>query len=283
MAQFKVVMFFQEFRQGWSEVWYFDQATITDVRSKMQGVILGRQGVLDGDGVILAMRVSQLTGGPPLLTSLVAINLAGVRGDPTLGPPNSGPDVTPTACLMNVQTAAGKNRSLLIRGLSDDDVLRDDSTGQSAPHPGLSAALAVYRDTLIAAGASIRYQDQAQTKFGVIQVREFGADPTLTEIVTGVAPSVVAGDKVRFFRVPKPTLPWLKGVWTVVSTSAVGFTIEYVYPLKNDTPTPEMKYQKVAYLTSPVSAMQFREFRSRKTGRPFDLTRGRAVGIKFRR
>jgi hypothetical protein len=282
MPTFRVNFFFSEFKQGWVETWYIDQASLA--AATVKGNLLAP--ILTGPRTIHtncdAMRIIQVNPPVPRRGALVAINQTGSRPD---GVPlfSEAEDVVQTCAFMQAQFLDGSKRTAMLRGLADTDVVRDPGTGRSLPTVALNGLLNVLQAQLSADNWELRRY--ASAIVGTV-VNKIDADPVnsqFTRLTGPGSPAYNVGDPIHFTGVPLPQVPWLKGQWQVKATTLTSVSIAYVYPLGAPVLPLRMFQWPSQYTYVPFNGWTFRDFRTRKTGRPTGLTRGRSSGVSFRR
>lgn len=281
MPVFRGQFFFQEFAQGWTEEWHWGGTDITTAVSFFKSLSYALLLPRSSDTQLLALRASQVD--PPVsrVTQRLPINLPGQR------PPKAilgtgAEDVAGTCALMSGLYNDGSNRPTMIRGLADDDVTRDPNTGAAVPSPALSAALNSLASTLASLSMAQRRQSKLAPNVPVFSVQA-GTVAGYTDLVGPTNVSFAIGDHVKFTGVPLVVLPWLKGVWVLTATAPTLVSIAFPFNYKNPVNPIAMKCQLVSPLWTTFTSWQLTDFRSRKTGRPTALTRGRARGIPYRR
>lgn len=286
---FKGVYFFNLFQQGWTETLYVDQTDIGAAVSTLVQAVPPLLLTRHLDVAMPSLRVSKSVNGVgSRLSQLVPINQTGLRGNALLSPPPSAEDVVQTAALVRCKMADGSNESRLWRGMSDEDVVRDAATGVSTPSAGLLSAIGAASGILsnLAVGGITQV-----TPTSFVQVTGLSASVAPVGVTQVSGPNATGfkfGDQVRFKLVPKAKVPWLKGQWTVIAADTTSIYIGYPWQLSSALVPVGMQVYKVNqalrrfFLFPTIQAIEFADFRSRKTGRPTALTRGRSSGIRFR-
>jgi hypothetical protein len=283
MPHYRCTFYFEQFKQGWTEIWAINSDSgITDAATKAmniatQGLVLPRS----FDTVLTSFRLSQ-TDPPGIKSSLRQIVDAPGRKGSALST-NSTPDIGGTAALVIYTMSPAISRVGLLRGLADEDTVRDQDTGQPTPQNGLRQDIINMGTVLQTNGALVQYANPAGAKYPISSAGPATASPAWTAFVVPVGAVPAAGTIVKFGRVPKKNLPWLKGNWKVVEADVAAFSIAFPFSLYSvTTQTPNMYAQAITPLWSAVQSAAFADFRQRKTGRPTQLTHGKARGVRYR-
>jgi hypothetical protein len=185
----------------------------------------------------------------------------------------------------------GSKRVVMLRGLEDGDVQRDPFTGEGRPSAPLRSLLLDLGLALQQQGASIRRYVRPAVGFPVASIAPDTTNPSMTRLqAANVVVVPPPGTYYRFNGVPKKDLPWLKGTWLPLKVDTAGLTLGYTVPSGLLVVPSRMWAYQVSYVYSALApyvtgqpTFQFRDFRTRDTGRPIGVPRGRAVGIRFRR
>jgi len=283
MAVFKGTFFLRQYKQGWTENWYVttnDADTATDRFSLLGQPLMKPRAyttVLDG------ARIIQVDPPNPRVSRRIAGGLTGTRGAGTSATARDQADVANTAALMAGGFGEVLFRPNLIRGLWDADVGRLKDSGIGNPSPGLLSALKNLADSLVSLNAQ---GQKISTLAKRVNVTEINDDPALPGFTRLIGPGIAdfpVDSRVKFTGVPTKNVPWLKGLWRVVAAAAGSITIGYNYDREVGTFPGKMKAVQALYTYPSFTGWTFLDFRTRKTGRPFGLTRGRSRGIPFRR
>lgn len=281
----RVTFFFSQFKQGWSETWYIDKSTvelgIIAAQQLGQGLVANRASTV----LLDACRTVEVDAFVAPRRSLSkSLNLPGLRvpvGNKLIAGFDAM-DVTATSELMECEFNTGPTKALLIRGLLDGDTVRDPVTGAPLPSPGLNAGNNIMQAALLNGPWLQRRVISTTLKVPTLQIREDPTNPDLTQIVCAADPVVDVGDIVKFFKVPLKQVPWLKGTWRVIVDDAPNFSIAYKFPLAAPVSFVGGFVQEVLYQYVTFRGWDLRDFRTRQTGRPTSVTRGRSRGIRFR-
>lgn len=275
MASFRVNFFFRQFKQGWTETWYWTGTDLASAGAAAQAAVIHIMAPRSTDTVLDAFKVVQVD--PPIPRVSLRIP-SGQTGSRAFG----GEDVVTSSALMTANFNDNTQKPYLVRGLADGDVLRDPVTGAPTPTPNLIVTLADMATGLRAGGFTGRRQSAAFPLQIVVQLGP-NANFGFTDInVIGLV-GISLFDIVHFRGVPLVQVPWLRGNWTVWGLTATTISIQYPWKLATVIHPSSMLVQKVGYTYPGFLGWAFQDFRSRKTGRPTSLTRGRSRGITFRR
>lgn len=279
MAFYKGTFFFREFAQGWTETYFKQGSSIDGVLAAFNDLVNGLIAIRADQVNLDSVRISQDQPFAPRVARLVRINLSGAR------PVSMGAeaeDVAQTCEMLNVTAADGVIRAHMLRGLFDPDVQRDPIRGSAQPSAALVFANTYLRGKLLTNQICVRHYDPTSPKIFVFAVGS-ATVPGFTSITLPAGHGFSLGDRVRFLGVPLPKVPWLKGIWSVVGVGATFINIAYNYPLPAPLIPTSMFAVPVVFTYPTITDLSFIDFRSRKTGRPTSLTRGRSRGIPFRR
>jgi hypothetical protein len=282
MPSFRVNFFFSEFKQGWVESWYLDGTSLGAIEAQadlLAPLLVAPRTIhcsLD------AFRIIQVDPPLPRKGLLDGFNEVGSRPDGVLLG-SEAEDVTQTCAFFTAHCNDNTTRVVMLRGLADTDVIRGGAFGGGTPSPPVAGLFATLAAGLSLGRWEMRHYPVPPVGTPVTMIDADPANPQFTRITCAVAPGYAVGDKVHFTGVPLPTVPWLKGQWIVKAVVGATFSISYLYPLALPTHPTKMESFETTYVYTTFSAWTFRDFRSRKTGRPTGLTRGRATGIRFRR
>jgi len=285
MPTYRATFFFSQFKQGWTETWFVDAFTIAQAKVKVTTLAPLLAASRASTVLLDSCRLTQVVPPPPPPSSLpVPLNINGgrvVAGNKLLAGADFM-DVTATAELMRANFDDGSTKALLLRGLLDSDTVRDPVTGAPFPGAPLVAANANLAAQLVLDGWKGRRTDKTQIKNPTLAIQADPGNASLTQITLPGANINVVGDRVHFFKVPLNRVPWLKGIWTVRAIGANSLSIGYPYPLAAPTPYANGFVQDIVYAYPLFQFWALEDFRTRQTGRPTLVTRGRSRGIRFR-
>jgi hypothetical protein len=285
----KLVLFFKQFSQGWTETWYH---AINDPRELIESVLteslLRIIAKLRASTTFLsAARATQIGGAKLSFSKSYAARFAGQGFFTT----DSPPDVASVDAVLKVASVAGTAKRMFIRGLRALDVLRSLSGGDT-PSASLVDGLANYQSAMQAAGMTLRILDKppngGQTWYNVLSLSPVAGDTPHTDVtvITPILAPIVVGSQVRFSRTPFDQLPGFPSNPTVIGVNvAAPPSIRIPYFLREQaTVFPlSMRLTGVSYSYSPAvkidtSGPIFERFSEHKTGRPIGQLRGRARG-----
>lgn len=274
MPFYKVSFVFKLADQGWTET-YYKQA--------------------DDAGGCVNLTVGQLTkfvsfrSDLTRLQAIRAIEVGGVRRGVVralswLNPGTLGAaDVTGVTAQMKLSAFSGHNRILSVRGLADSSVLRDGSGG-STPTAALTNGLTDMMAEVVNQGYRIQFFT-SQTKYSVLSLSPQTGNENITVVTLPAGTPVPAvGEQVRFFGYDRCILHNFNAPFRVLYNSATSFSIGYKWRLKDTSLSPALlQFAKVVYGYDIINQGTFAVFTTRKTGRPFGLSRGRIPARSCRR
>jgi len=283
MPTYRGTYFFNQFNQGWTETWYTPASDI----SVASGIFVINAKPLVAfrhvDTLLVGVRTTQVLPIAPRITRRFSLLYNGGRGTAGLAPLGvTSEDLVGSSALMLAQFSDNTSRPYMLRGLEDQDVIRDPITGAGTPSAGLNAGIATLAKSLVNLNLGGQRQDTTIPRQAVSSI-QLSATPGQTQLFGPSNANFTVGDVVHFTGVPTVQTPWLKGKWSVIAVTANSISINYPYNLAAPVSPTSMFAQKVQYLYPGFLLWQFEDFRQRKTGRPTTLTRGRSRGIPFRR
>lgn len=279
MAVFKGVYFFSQFKQGWTETYFKEGASLAEVQIPF--VKLGNYITLMRAVQTTCDAVRMTLDQPPgsRVSKLVPIGIPGSR---VPGGGTEAEDIVGASELVRIGAVDGSSQPHMIRGLLDTDVVRRSTDGLAQPSGQLVTANNFFFSALQTLQFAVRRYDRTQPRIFVTAV---GATtvPGFTSIGVSAGHPFTIGMTVRFNGVPLTKLPWLKGLWTVVGVGPTYFNIGFNYPLAAPLTPSQMYAIPVVYTYPLIASLDFLDFRTRKTGRPTAVSRGRSRGVPFRR
>ncbi len=291
MPDFRANYFFTQFSRGWTETWYFTSTDLPSATSSATTVAAPLAACRSEDTVLTGLRVVQVNPSLPRVTLTRALNFPGLSPHVTAtGVPSEFADVVTSAAMMSCKFQDGTKKTIMLRGLEDTDLARD-FIGNPKPSPRLFGALQTLGLVLFNSGAEIRHYLRPGTSYAIASVSPNVTVTSRTDLNSSVVvPAIPDGTAIRVTGVPLKDLPWLKGIWVPIKFAANGFTLAYPVPSGTLVLTPNMKVWILEYAYSPLASgatpggsFELSDFRTRKTGRPTSVPRGRARGIRFRR
>lgn len=279
---------FEQGKQGWTETWSREFGTVPDFLNRAQtlsGFLIDFRSSLT---VLRSVRVITVGVPRPRIGDYATFNITGSRPG---GTAPTGPDPVQSACLVRCNTTGGGARSVLLRGMSDDDVVRDPNTGRSLFRADWLQDLAAMANQLFLDNWGFLTYDPALPWTAITAMNPDPVTPGRW-ILTPIAgsPEVTAGVYVHFRGVPKLQLPWLKGNFLVKASTPDPnntFSIDtkpiYQPSISGKIDTTRMFYRGAGWVSNIVDNLQALEWRKRATGRPTLITRGREPGLHWRR
>jgi hypothetical protein len=286
MPYFKGTYFYNMYQQGWSETWFLQSTDLSSAYNVFidTELVTALANIRSQHTVLLGVRVVQVDGPPvPRVSRRGVFQRKGSRGKPgnPAFPPNA--DLAATAVMMNASYSDGHTIPLFLRGLADEDTIREEATGVEAISDELRALInSLGRSIAANPPFAGRKQDPDA---GSGPVAGFSENPDIsgnTTVATTVVP-LAAVKNVFFTGYPHATMPWLKGDWRVSKLTALSFDINYPWNLKDTVAPLNCAWHERKYSYPTFTKWTVNDLRTRQTGRPTNLTRGRASGIHFRR
>jgi hypothetical protein len=215
--------------------------------------------------------------------------------------PRLKPDVAGTSLYARLEGTTGPSRPVFLRGLRDDVVNRDFDGA-----PDFSNVRALFGQWLTVIKHQPAYQIRATRPASnptaapkkVIQVSTVVEDTvdckfapadyaalvgSLNTVFSGgtVAKVIVAGGNKDAHN-----LPGLRGIFNVISTDAVANTVRISYTLPAGVVGAQvpvkMTVRNLYYSFANITDGSMVDFRTRDTGRPTNLRRGRSRAVQFR-
>ena len=255
-------------RSGWSETFYRDLTSFADladgnVTRISRNIATKRAGCLTVNAIIQAVRVSNTS--TPNIVRVIQLNMPGTLGS-FFGDATTNSDVVNVALLSNLVGASGARRSYMLRGLPDADVVNGQVTfarfGQG-PYTEWFTELT---------NGSYRIRDNIKgVPFAVVDIT--GA----TGILTTVAPPPWPANQALLIRTR-----------TVGNGKKISWTGKTIATGANTTTLRNWKYGDaqagISFALTPTYTpitdsviTEPKWARTRKTGRPSDLSRGRVA------
>lgn len=286
----KVVFFYQMYENGWSETFYHSADNPNDVRDQITNQLLTAAIQFRYNACFLtAVRISSYNVNPHKhLLYRSFPNMQGTRTKSQL----EGSDVTTTADVQDLIASqdAGVRRSMYIRGLLDDDVLRDQY-GNEYESPTLKQGIKSYVGYLSRTGLSIKTlvnpPDGGLLWTQVFKIDNIGTLSSQTRANVYCTPfGATVGDYIRFKGIP-PIAKGFPRVARILETTVGGspsYTIGWSVPGGGMIPCANMYATVFKTALYSIGSSVFTHFREHKTGRPFGLARGRkSAGARISR
>jgi len=274
MPFYKVSYVFKLADQGWTET-YYRQADDAGSCVNMSITSLNKFISFRSDTTVLqAVRAVEVGGVRRGVVRPLTFLTGGGAGNP---------DVTGVTAQMKLSSSAGHNRILSVRGLADSSVLRS-AAGASQPTAALTNALQDMMTEVIALGYRIQFFT-AQTKYNVVSLSPQTGNENITVVTLPAGTPIPAvGDQVRFFGFDRCILHDFSSPFRVLYVGTNSFMIGYKWRLKDTSVSPaNLQYAQAVYGYDPINLGGFYTFTTRKTGRPFGLSRGRIPARSCRR
>lgn len=282
MATYKITLFFERGKYGWTETYYKTTSVPADQVTNTPGAF---------DNACVAFRSSSVTWtytraedvDSPRKFFLQRINKTGALEDK--------PDIPAATALITLRTTDGDQRPLYLRGIPDS-LVEFSLTGQPSFSPTLRGLIGNYVNRIAVEQFAMK---KLQPATGIYQWRpvvgfQQAISANYTQFTIGTTdPNWTSEDLIYFKGIPQKTLPGLKGQFVPYLQGDAGsgqYRILFTWRWTSQIfQTPSAFVRKVGY-TYPViqhADWSFRDYISRDTGRPTGLRRGRSRGISFRR
>lgn len=274
MPFYKLSFIFKLIDQGWTESYYVQEPTAT-AAINIDPLTMGK---------FIDFRAQQT-----VLQAVRAVEVGGVRRGVVLPVNRRGqssgatPDITGATAQIAYSSPDGHNRKLWVRGLADADVVRA-ADGSSQPSAFLNAGLLRMIDQVTYKPFRIQFLT-AQPKYSNLTLMpQTGNDAITTVNFPPAQTTPIPGEYVRFFGYDRCILHNFSAPFRVLAATAGQFSIPYKWRLKDASYAPaNLQWAKVVYGYDPIATGGFVQFTTRKTGRPFGLSRGRIPARSCRR
>lgn len=283
----KVVFFFNQFQRGWTETWYhnstdpmalLDQTTLIIAlnnavtwRHQSTYLVAARATRLDTDKLTISRSYGTKYHGKASRTSA------------------KNPDVTSTDAVIKVDGIMGNSKRMFIRGLIDDDVVRNPD-GSDEPGGTLINGMSDYINSMAVLSYGLRVLVKpgqlTVKKYDVLRIVPVAGGVPQADIVTteALGAEIIVGKYVRFSRVNTDKLPGFPLQAKVLELNPGGLNgVRISYDVYQESPQFPVNMGMMLQLFTvdiakkvPEKEVQFERFSERKTGRPFGLQRGRA-------
>lgn len=287
-AASKIVIFYNLAQGGWTETYYSNAtAGSLDPTSTAWVRFFNQRKVMMGQpAFIYGMRISNI-GARASYSYYFGAKYEGGFANTTAGVKTTLTDATAVDALFRLSDASTNKRSLWLRGIPPGYVTRD-ATGNPIQSTNLIAASGPLLNAMTALGLMIRSL-QAPPGGGLISlpITSVAAYPTNAQwsiLTTTQAPGFIlnTGQQVRFHGIPFDYLPGFPRIATVVDQSSVppfSFSIPYRFRDSGAYNPPKMSGIKVAYNATAIQNLEFINYATHKTGRPFGSLRGKARAL----
>lgn len=276
---FKVVVYFENGKKGWQEVYYSAGTTLTQGINAGNGLIALRTALMGGETSITGMRVQDAA--MPRVSRLFHFNFK------TTGKYQSLSDFPDTAALMLLYSNGdNRRRPLYLRG--NPDSLFDDANPNNADQQMWLNNYALFGNFLQGQGPAaagtwlIRKRVRPQVGVNTIPITTWAAavPSTLTNIVLDGNVPLVQGSFLQTYHVKG--LPFAPGLVEVVSaTPGVTTSAKILYRTPSDYIYDSTGYAILFAATfDTINDFDDKPLITRRaTGRPFELSRGRRRSI----
>lgn len=265
MAFFKCVFQYTQVDHGFTEVWYRAADNLQAAANFTNALLTAAINTKNHLTVLRKIRVSDVLNN----RSAVVVN---VNKTTALGPSNT-PDICAASAVITINAPSiGAKRQLWMRGLDDNDILRDNSTGADRPSPQftnfLNAYLLAFRNNNFQVRALSRLTGSPLVYTPLQSITVAGPGQVTVTVPPGFI--LTASRRIIISQASPKQFPGLNGHWSVTNATSTTFIIPYncvlpngVYALtKGRTRPEEYQYGVMDYNTS-----DFNRFGTRDTGR----------------
>jgi hypothetical protein len=288
MATYRVLMLFGQGLQGWSEGWYMNSSrTPQDLALNVivQPAFLGEYTAMKGTQVFVqAVRISDVD--QPRNAYLVPVD-AGVTvyggGGYGVG------DMSGASLLTDLYAGTTSRKPFLYRGLAES-LSNFDTDGFAVFTATFKQAWNRWITWLTtASGLQIRVLNRANpptlpdVPVASLQQAQLTTNYTWVNVVPPNLYSFPQVGRIVFHKLPRRTYPQFTGTipYTLNNATQLQLPVEWSAPVP--TLYPAGATCRVAGFTyANVTRGEYRDFRTRKVGRPFGPARGRRPGVKYR-
>lgn len=274
MATFRIQHFFNQHSRGFSELWYFQSSTMTSLLEELQFFFPLRAELLARDVVWQSIRITQLDGDNPTSRKLTYCQDF----------PNSGlaGDVTASGALIRMSTNGRNVRAMIMRGFPDAYIIREASQNALVMSAAGRVALDAYLEQWRSVGVYIRARPRLTVAVPGTQITDLTSGNVTGSILNvqhNDDPFVVAaGTKVQIMKI-RGRAAGVNGIWPVIArVDASNFTIPFVWARIIGFPATDLKNAVVRLAATQfmrVSGMFRFDVRTRKSGRAYEVPRGR--------
>lgn len=284
MAIFKTNFFFRQNARGWTESVILEGSSIATILPRVGDLAAALAAPRDLSTTLTDARITQVDSPPPRPSQLKNFNLAGSQGTTATTAVEHADNVT-NALFLRLTYSDGSSNPYMLRGMYDADLKRD-LEGNALLTASLQGKLATLATVFLNAGANaigrLRYHDNPHNPITGL-ARAVGQKGV--KVTFAAAPGFSTGDLIRFKGLlPRKDFPWGKGLFRVIATAVA---TEYMIgvALDSDPPVPPALAVgiKVTYDVPTFVAFDIVDIRTRDTGRPTGVSRGRSSGIHWRR
>lgn len=284
----KVTLFYNQNNRGWTETWFASgedppltlNAALKNIFAK---AIYFRSALTTLEWVRFSV-----VGKPQRVNSFRLSNVVSAQTSSTVGP-----DVVSTDALWKIITQNYARRTISLRGLVDNSVLRNPVTGAFEPTPGLVAQVDAYLNAVYATGWQMQVTQTPQNTPGLPSARVTTISRDLVDntksyvTLSAALVGLIVGDKLRVYgKIDPKKLPLFPKHPTVLAIDpGPPFKVQIAYELPSDASvTPDtMQATKLIYNYPTIFDWAFQALSKRDTGRPFGSSRGRRSAAGARR
>ncbi len=269
---YRATIFFKQRNAGWTETYWNLSTSPTQVRSRLDSLVILRAACLPNQSFIVASRVSL---DDPTKDS----DLRFYPGDGLQGSwPAAFPSDTASTCLtIGVRSSGNRRRKVSMRGIPDDVVTLG---GTYTPDPVWAQFLAIYLQGLVNSvqGWAIRYLTNFAARIAITRMGSLV--PGTCQLDFAANPNVVVNDPINIYGGGKAQA--VKGTHRVlqVLTTADPWTIVINTPYNVNGYSAGAFGMKPIWALDQITAASADRISHRNAGRPFDLLRGRRSPVK---
>lgn len=276
---FKVAFILGYGQAGWTENWYREadtpEAAATVTNAQWEKYLYPR-----ADGCTLrAIRASKVDDARVTFLKMYNRTVGSPADDDGLGGEPPG-----VAMMCQVRAADFRNRTAMFRGINDVDVMRNFS-GDPIVNGSVLTDVQQLKLAIIGMGLKIRVLNNdlvANPNRMVVQVG-VGAGGASQTAIQYTGDPITVTDKVLIHGLSRQLFPGLQGPLPLISATNDTLTVAVNWRQPTTTvPGNGATLRKVLYLYPAVTELLFRDFRTRKVGRPLLGYRGRRSSLKFR-
>jgi len=284
----KIVLFYNQGNRGWTETWWSEGETPPYTLNTALMNIFKLAVAFRSPLTTLEWVRFSVVGSPQKVNSFRLANKVAAQTNP-----ESPPDVVSTDAVWKMITDTFARRTISLRGLLDDSVVRDPVSGAPMPTAGLVSQVEAYLKAVQKAPWMIRSIKTSVNTPGwpKQKVTSVNADPVVSTrsrltLVTPLA-NIVVGDKLRFTgKVDPKALPLFPTSPTIIAITdgpPQVVTIEYEMPNNLIYFPTNLIASELQYNYEPIFSYDFQSLSKRDTGRPFGSGRGRRSAAGSRR
>jgi hypothetical protein len=287
----KIVLFYNQFDQGWSETYYVNvntppSAYLDSISQRQWSRFVSLRHVSCS---LYAARATVLFGARQSDTTVFsgARQLYGSQGTSTSSPGTTADLSSTSANIRLVTDPQTPSRVVAIRGLLDADVVRD-AFGGSTPSATLNDGISRMVGQIIQLGWQVRTESRPPASpFLWIYPNSLVSANTQSsnlQLNAAAALNLTTYPMVVFQGIPHDDLPGFPRTATVQFQSAgAPFIVTIPYRFRAST-TPyifgaRFRFCSLGYEFTNISGWEFLSFQERKTGRGFGVPRGRSKGL----